>query len=234
MTALPSQLVLRFPRTPGFAAHELLPNAAQDEARAWLDRPADWPMRRLVLWGAPGSGKTHLAHAWAEASGATVLTAAADESWPQRPVLLDCIDTVPDEPALLHLLNAAAETRQPLLLTCRTAPGRLPVRLPDLASRLRATTAVQIGPANDAFLQMLLARLLSERQLRVPAALQSWLLTRLPRTPAAVRDAVIRLDAGALEAGRTITRPLAAKLLGLCDNAAYGAPSASPTPPGQG
>jgi chromosomal replication initiation ATPase DnaA len=142
-------------------------------------------------------------------------------------VVLDGIDTVPDEPALLHLLNAAAETGQPLLMTSRTAPGRLPVRLPDLASRLRATTAAPIGPADDAFLQMLLARLLSERQLRLPHALQSWLLTRLPRSPAALRDAVARLDAAALQAGRPITRPLAAEVLNLCDigDAAAAAPS---------
>ena len=51
-------------------------------------------------------------------------------------------DAGADEATLLHLLNATAEARLPVLLAARTPPARWPVRLPDLASRLRAITAV--------------------------------------------------------------------------------------------
>ena len=187
-----------------------------------------WPLGRLALWGKAGSGKSHLAEAWAERVGGVVLPAAMADGWPRRPVALDAIDVVPDEPALLYLLNAAAEARQPVLLVSRTAPGRLPVRLPDLASRLRATTAVEIGTADDSFLVLLLARLLADRQLRLPPALQAWLLTRLPRTPAAIRDAVVQLDAAAFAQGRPITRPMAAQVLNLYDVCVDIAPDALP------
>ena len=70
-----------------------------------------------------------------------------------------------DETALLHLLNAAGEAGLPILLAAPAPPSRWPVRLPDLASRLRAITAVEIGPPEDALLRTLLARLLAERQL---------------------------------------------------------------------
>lgn len=226
-----TQLVLQFPRVPGLRADDLLPHAGQDEARAWLARTPDWPLGRLAVWGAHGAGKTHLLHAWAEAQGGIVLPAAGTD-WPSRPIAIDGIDTVPDEIALLHLLNAMAEARLPLLLASTLPPGRLPLRLPDLASRLRATTAIGIGPAPEAFLHQLLARLLGERQLRVAPALLTWLLARLPRHPAALRDAVGRLDAAGLENGRAITRPLAATVLGLYDNAAH-EPEA-PSPPGPG
>ncbi len=227
MTAIPAQLVLRFPRTPGFAATDLLPNAAQDEARAWLDGKQPWPLNRLALYGGPGSGKSHLAHAWAEAHHGQVLDCAPTGGWPTRAVALDSIDTVPDEPALLYLLNAAAESGHPVLLVCRTPPGRLPVRLPDLASRLRATTAVRIGPAEDSFLALLLARLFSEEQLVVSPAVQSWLLKHLPRSPAAIRDATTRIAAAAFAAARPVNRALVASALGLCDTSVASTPAPS-------
>ena len=219
--------MLRFPSSPGFGARELLPNPAQDEAQAWLARASTWPLGRLALWGGPGSGKSHLAHVWAQSVGGAVLSAPPEE-WPGAPIALDSIDHIPSEPALLHLVNSAAEARQPLLLVSRIPPGRLPVRLPDLASRLRATTAVAIGLADDSFLLLLLGHLLADRQLVVPQSLPPWLLTRLPRNPAALRDAVAMLDAAGLQMGRPITRALAADILGLHEHSTPSEPDDSP------
>ena len=97
-----------------------------------------------------------------------------------------------------------------MLLAGRAPPARWNLALPDLASRLRATVAVQIRPAGDPLLHALLARLLAERQLAVPEPVQATLLARLPRHPAALRDAVARLDRLTLATGRRMTRALAA------------------------
>ena len=89
---------------------------------------------------------------------------------PAAGVALDDADAVADERALLHLLNAAGEAGLPVLLAARAPPARWAARLPDLASRLRAMTAVEIGAPEDALLRALLARLLADRQLRLPEA----------------------------------------------------------------
>ena len=211
------QLALPFPHTPALSAVDFLPHPGVALALDFLAATPTWPQRRLAIWGERGTGKTHLLHLWAEEHGAARLAgpflggSGLDEPfWPESPVAIDDADRVPSEETLLHLLNAAAEARRPLLLTMSCPPARLALRLPDLASRLRAMTAIEIGPADDNFLAALLARLLSERQLRVPPALQSWLLIRLPRTPAAIRDAVARLDDAALAAKSGVTHKLAA------------------------
>ncbi len=81
--------------------------------------------------------------------------------------VLDDADAVAEEAALLHLINLCAERGEHLLLLGREAPARWPVALPDLRSRLKATSAIGIGRPDDALLGALLARHFADRQLRV-------------------------------------------------------------------
>ncbi|MBW4091446.1 MAG: chromosomal replication initiator DnaA [Proteobacteria bacterium] len=216
--AVPRQLPLPFAHRPEFAAANLVEAPSNAEALAWLDRTDDWPGRRLLLWGEAGCGKTHLLHLWAARRGAACRS-GLDLRGPLPPEMtpaglaIDDADTAADPAALLHTLNAAAEARVPVLLAARTPPARWEIALADLASRLRATQAVMIGPADAPLLRALLARLLAERQVAVSEVVQDWLLARLPRTPAALREAAARLDRAALGAGRAVTRALAAEVL---------------------
>jgi chromosomal replication initiation ATPase DnaA len=203
---------------PRFAEVDFREALSNADACAWLRRTADWPNHRLALWGDPGRGKTHLMHIWATRTGATLWHGPLLTDLPDLPaagIALDDADAVTDETALFHLLNAGEEARLPILLAARASPSRWPVQLPDLASRLRAITAVQIGPPEDALLWALLARLLAERQLRPfpPDAVQDWMVRHLPRTTAALHEAVSRLDAASLDQHRNITVPFAREVL---------------------
>ena len=204
------QLPLPLPHRPSYGP-DFLPAASNAVARRWLLRMKQWPQGRLVLWGEAGCGKTHLLHLWAAQHDAELLTGVLPADWlPLRSIALDDADRCADEPALLHLLNGCAEAGIAVLLAAHEPPARWPVRLPDLASRLRAIQSVPIDPPEDELLRTLLTRLLAERQLPMPPALQDWLLRRLPRTAAAMREAVARLDAAALAARGPVTRTIAA------------------------
>lgn len=212
-----AQLPLPFPHQPAYAAADFLEAPSNEAALAWLDRTADWPDYRLALWGEPGCGKTHLLRLWAGRRGAALLAGPDLHGLPTLPatggVAIDDAVPIAEEPALLHLLNAAREAHLPVLLAARAPPARWPVRLPDLASRLRAVTSVEIQPPEDSLFRALLLRLLADRQLAVRPDLQDWLLLRLPRSPAALREAVARLDQAALADGGGVTRSIAAGVL---------------------
>lgn len=227
MNAL-SQLPLPFaPVRRAFAA-PVIPAGSNAEARAWLARTAFWPQRRLALWGPPGSGKTRLLADWAGREGGDLIDGARLRFVPPRgPLAIDHAGDAPAE-ALLHTLNAALEAGQAVLLAAEAPPSRWPVALPDLASRLRAITSVAIEAPEDALLHALLARLLAERQLRPSDATLAWLLARLPRTHAAIAEAVERLDRAAQALGAPIAPALAR--LALADLLAD-LPDPAPTEP---
>jgi chromosomal replication initiation ATPase DnaA len=209
------QLLLPFPHAPGYDQRDFLPAASNQEALAWL--ATDWPDRRLALWGPEGCGKSHLLHIWAEQAGARVLSGQALQDLDFVPetgaLALDDADTVASEPLLLHLLNTARDRLLRVLLSGRAPPSRWAIRLPDLSSRLRAITAVEIRPPGDDLLAALLVRLLAERQLSVAQPVQDWLLTHLPRSPGALRQVVDRLDRASLASGKPITRSFAARVI---------------------
>ncbi len=223
------QLALPLGAAPHYTAAGFIAAPCNEAALAWLDRTEAWPEGRLALWGEPGVGKSHALHRWAERAGAAVLSGPRLRGLPApvgRGAAVDDADLCGDPPALLHFINAMRESGVPLLLAGRAPPAHWPVALPDLASRLRATTAVRLDAADDALLRALLARLFAERQLAVAAPVQEYLLARLPRDGGSLREAVARLDHAALAAGIGIGRALAAEVIAEMDREAAPPPLA--------
>ncbi|GBR08420.1 chromosome replication initiator DnaA [Acetobacter oeni LMG 21952] len=219
-----TQTAFLFRHQPRFDETGFVAAQSNASARAWLfsrDAMQGWSESRLILWGAPGRGKTHLLQAWAKRCGAAAMECS--DGIPDAAVLMEdapaalALDSVPtadfDELALLRIVNMAREHRVPLLMTARLPPGRWRVSLPDLCSRLRATMTVELKPAEDALLLRLMLRLLAERQLVVTRPVTEWLLHRLPREARAVHEAVARIDAMTLAAGIPLDRKGAARVL---------------------
>ena len=118
-----------------------------------------------------------------------------------------------DEAGLFHLINLSGERRVPLLMTSRLPASALRVRLPDLASRLRAARPIELGAPDDALLRLVLVKLFADRQLTVDAGVIETIVTRMERSLEAANRIVAELDREALAGGRAISRRLAAETL---------------------
>ena len=123
-------------------------------------------------------------------------------------VLDDCQAPVPERP-LLHLYNLLASAGSHLLLAGREPPGRWPIMLPDLRSRLGSVPAIAISAPDDSLLVGILVKLFADRQLRVDGAVIEYLLPRMERSFAAAERLVNCLDRSALALGRAVTINLA-------------------------
>jgi chromosomal replication initiation ATPase DnaA len=210
------QLLLDFEHRPGLEAEDFLPAPCNREALAWLERCPAWPAPVLVLYGPEGCGKSHLARIFAAHAGALRLDVAAlPEDLPEaaRTFVLDPAEPVRDELALLRLYNRLKERGAHALLTARRPVAAWEIRLPDLASRLRAAPAVAIAPPDDALLAALLVKLFADRQLATSQALIGYLVRHMERSFAAAREIVEQLDRLSLQRGRPASVALARRLL---------------------
>jgi chromosomal replication initiation ATPase DnaA len=215
----PRQLVLALDHSISFAREDFLPGPSNTAALTLIDRWPDWPDRIIALIGAEGSGKSHLAAIWAEATGARILSAKL-LSITNLPAALatgalvveDLEAASLDEPALFHLINLAREEGAYVLLTARLPVAGLPATVRDLASRLRALPVVTLAPPDDALLRSLLVKLAADRQMAVDEPLVNYLVNRIERSFVAAHVAVRRLDDEAMRQHRPVTRALAAEL----------------------
>lgn len=196
------------------APPETVLSRSNEAAFAVVGRWPHWPHPVQLVLGPEGSGKSHLAAAFAERASGTViagdvLDAQTAVALANRPVVVDDADRA-DERALFHLINAVRANSTTLLLTATVRP--VP-RLPDLASRLNAVPEVALDPPDDALLKRVMTDAFASRQLAPDAAVIAFLMARMERTLHSAHEAVALIDRAGLAARRAPTRPLAARVL---------------------
>jgi len=207
-----AQLPLDLGHRRALGRDDFLVSAANAAAVQWIDRWPDWPPPGLVLVGPAGSGKTHLAHVWAERAGAGFAGAGFGQKPPAEPTVVEDADRAPARD-LLFLFNAARARSISLLLTATLPPAQWPAVLPDLRSRLGTMPVAVIEPPDDALLAGVLLKHFSDRQVAVPPEVLSYLLPRLERSFDAARRTAAALDRAALARGGPLTLPLARQVL---------------------
>lgn len=215
----PRQLPLDLAARPAQGRDDLVVGPSNAVAVALIERWPDWPSAVVVLAGPAGAGKSHLAAIWRAAANATPLAASllgpeAAAAAAAGPVLIDDADAGPiDETGLFHVINTVRASGSFLLLTARRFPSAWGVLLPDLASRLKAASIVEIHEPDDELLVAVMMKLFADRQVEVEPHVVHFLVRRMERSLSSAIEIVDRLDHAALSDKTRITRTLAAKIV---------------------
>lgn len=218
------QLPLQFSHDPAKSRDDLLVSERLAAAVSVVDGWPAWPSPVVILAGPVGSGKSHLAHIWRDKAGAADIHPQAESGASLAaaggPVLFEDADRRGfDETELFHVINSVRQNGHSLLMTSRLWPMSWPVTLPDLKSRLKAATVVEIGEPDEPLLAQVIVKLFSDRQLYIDDKLVLYIVNRMERSLGAAQTIVDRLDRLALARGTRITRALAAEVLTDVGNA---------------
>lgn len=185
----------------------------------------------VMLWGAAGSGKSHVLQAAcqeAAEAGRTVaylpLLELADYGVEMLEGLenmgLVCIDDLQCvagrrhwEDALFHLYNRMRETGNTLLVGADASPAALAIELPDLRSRLAWGPVFQLAELDDQAKLAVLRRRAAARGFELPAEVALYLLRRSARDMASLLALLDKLDEQSLVQQRKLTIPFVRNLL---------------------
>lgn len=206
--------------------------AALGYVERMCETDADWAENLIYLWGAADVGRSHLLQAAClrmEQFGGRAVYLPLDAVAMYGPQLLDnleqcdlvCIDGVdlvaghPTwEEALFHLFNRLRDAGRRLLLSASAPPREVPIKLPDLKSRLTLALVFQLhGLTDDEKLRALQLRA-SRRGLHLTDEVGRFILTRGSRSMNSLFDLLEQLDHASLQAQRKLTIPFLKETLG--------------------
>ena len=125
--SMASQLALPLESKAALGRGDFIAAPGNEAALAFIDSWPDWPVPAAVLYGPPGSGKTHLVSVWRERAGAQIFSASALEHIDRaKPLIVEDVDSSVANNArnsILFALIEGASRERPVLLTGHEPPA---------------------------------------------------------------------------------------------------------------
>ncbi|MDZ7853086.1 MAG: DnaA regulatory inactivator Hda [Halomonas sp.] len=186
----------------------------------------------LYLWGASGTGRSHLLQAACHAASdrdcrSLYLPLAELGHFPPLMleeierldlVAIDDLDRVVGrkrwEEALFHAFNRLRDAGKRLVIAAEGPPRQLPVKLPDLASRFTWGMTFHLAGLDDTGRLKALQLRARGRGMQLPDEVARYILHRGPRRLNALFDTLEVLDQASLSAQRKLTIPFIKQALG--------------------
>ncbi len=220
------QLPLDLKSVPALGREDFFVTGCNAFAVHWIEKwPAGWaPFPALILYGARGCGKTHLAEVWRKKSDADFLSVdhfihinEHDILSGTRNVVIDRVDLLigdrAQEEKLFHLYNQCQQTGRFFLALSRISPEKLDFEIKDLASRLRAAPNAEIATPDDDLLLKVLAKRFHDQGYVVADSVLVFAVSRMERSWEALDHLVNAAIDMATSQKKQITIPLLRDLM---------------------
>lgn len=216
------QLSFNLDFRPAYGREDFFVGYSNEEAIVSIDHWPDWGVSPfLVIYGAEGSGKKHIASVWQSKSNALVLDA---KTFPDMR-LGDIIAETPNiilhqlhlvlgdrqlEEKLFHIYNhyIGLTDKKHVLMTSRFAPSELDIVLPDLKSRILSSRNVRIKNPDDILLMQVLGKQLNDKGFQPTEDLLNYAVKLMERSWAMPKRLAETLNKMSLDKQRGLTKTM--------------------------
>jgi len=198
-----NQKTLKFVHESNYEEENLVKSSCNNIAINFIEKWPNWSLdnRIVCIFGATGSGKTHIARVWKKKSNAKVLNKISNLTLNNiyennTPLVFEDINSniYWPENLLFEFINEIKLSENYLLITCKGHPNKIKWNLKDLISRFSSFVNIEIKLPDDNLIKKILVKQFSDRQFSIEKKLIEYISFRIERSYLAINNIVNLID----------------------------------------
>ena len=214
------QLIFKFPFSKKYYKQDFFVSSNNFSAFKLIESWPTWPGKWLNIFGAPGSGKTHLAKILEKKINNTKLVDAKDinNKTIQNLSSLDCliIDNFKNninENLFYSILNHIKQFDHFILVNSEKPLKEINFDLKDLQSRINSFLFIGINLPTDDLLQVIISKSFSDKQIKLNPKISNYIIKNVDRSYDKMFKFLKEVDDLSLSSGKPININLIKKVL---------------------
>ena len=214
------QLIFKFPFSKKYYEQDFFISSNNFSAYKLVESWPTWPGKWLNIFGASGSGKTHLAKILEKKINKIKIVDAKNinNEIIKDLIKLDCliIDSFNndiDEKILYSILNQSKQLNNYVLINSIPSIKNISFKLEDLKSRMNSFLYIGIDLPTDDLLKVIISKTLSDKQISVNPKISDFIINNVERSYEKLLKFLKEVDELSLSSGKSININLIKKVL---------------------
>ena len=214
------QLIFKFPFSKKYYEQDFYVSSNNFTAFKLIEDWPTWPGKWLNIFGAQGSGKTHLAKILQKKIEKIKLIDAQnvnDEIVKDlinfECLIIDGFNNNIDENLLYSILNQSKQLNNYVLINSNHSLKNINFKLEDLRSRMNSFLYIGIDLPTDDLLKVIISKTLSDKQISVNPKISDFIINNVERSYEKLFKFLKEVDELSLSSGKSININLIKKVL---------------------
>ncbi len=215
-----SQLVFKFPFRKKYYEQDFYVSSNNFSAYKLIESWPNWPGKWLNIFGAPGSGKTHLSKILEKKINKVKILDEkdVDNKLVENLHEIDCLiienyQNLIEEKLLYSILNQSKQLDNFIVVNTNNSIQKNIYRLKDLQSRINSFVFIGIELPTDDLLQVIISKFFSEKQINLDPKISDYIIKNVDRSYEKMFKFIKDLDYLSLSSGKSININLIKKVL---------------------
>ena len=214
------QLIFKFPFSKKYYEQDFYVSSNNFSAFRLIENWPTWPGKWLNIFGAQGSGKTHLAKILEKKINKVKIVDAIninDEIIKELNkldcLIIDSFNNNIDEKILYSILNQSKQLNNYVLINSIPSIKNIGFKLEDLKSRVNSFLYIGIDLPTDDLLKVIISKTLSDKQISVNPKISDFIINNVERSYEKLFKFLKEVDELSLSSGKSININLIKKVL---------------------